>query len=241
MQYRNFTEKTGSILVHKPENIDIRSLPNQSTADVKPDNILVNWTCDENGNKTVTDVVLGDFDIAFKLEGGKPRQTPYAVGNVMWRSPEGQTGIGVTKASDIFSFGLVVSEPCSNSPIHAELFQCIYTLGGGDFLLLDDYSELSKRGIRPEQEILVRHFSYFGSAPEGLLMQVNSEEWCSALKGASEIAEDAVKENPELRFERWGVELGPEAQNMISGMTNPDPTARTTIDQVLMHRWWQEA
>jgi hypothetical protein len=27
----------------------------------------------------------------------------------MWRSPEGQTGRGVTKASDIFSFGLVVS------------------------------------------------------------------------------------------------------------------------------------
>ncbi|KAJ8118811.1 hypothetical protein OPT61_g297 [Boeremia exigua] len=52
---------------------------------------------DEEGNETVTDVVLGDFDIAFKLEDGKPRQTPYAVGNVMWRSTEGQTGIGVTK------------------------------------------------------------------------------------------------------------------------------------------------
>ena len=143
---------------------------------------------------------------------------------------------------DMFSFGLVVSEPCQNSRIHADLYsQCIYTLGGGELLLLNDYQELAKSGIRPEQEILIRHFSYFGLVPEGLLKQVNSKDWCDALKGASEIAEEAVKEQPELRFERWGKELGSEAQNMISGMTNPDPAARTTINQVLAHRWWQEA
>ncbi|KAF2702783.1 kinase-like protein [Pleomassaria siparia CBS 279.74] len=180
--------------------------------DVKPDNMLVNWTCDKEGNKTVT------------LEDGKSRQTPHAVENAMWRSPEGQTGRSVTKASDIFSFILV----------------CIYALGGGGFLLLDDHHELANRGIAPEQEILVRHFSYFGPAPEGLFKPVNSEDWCSALKAASEIADEAVKEQPELRFKRRGEELDPEAQNMISGMTNLDPLARTTIYQVLMHQWWQE-
>ncbi len=106
---------------------------------------------------------------------------------------------------------------------------------------MNDYQELVKRGISPEQEILVRHFSYFGLIPEGLLKQVNSEDWCNALKGASAIAEEAVKEQPGLRFERLGEELGPEAQNMISGMTNPDPMARITIDQVLTHQWWQGA
>jgi len=55
------------------------------------------------------------------------------------------------------------------------------------------------------------------------------------------LAVEAVQDQPELRFERWGEELGPETQNMISGMTGLDPTARTTIDQVLTHRWWQEA
>jgi hypothetical protein len=87
---------------------------------------------------------------------------------------------------------------------------------------------------------VTRHFAYFGLVSEGLLKQVNSEGWCDALKGASETAERAVKEQPELQFELWGRDLGPEAQNMISGMTNPDPTARTTIDQALAHRWWQE-
>lgn len=77
---------------------------------MKPDNVLVNWTCDRDGNKVVSDAVLGDFDIAFQSEEGeKTRDTPYAVGNAMWRSPEGQTGRGISKLSDIFSFGLVVS------------------------------------------------------------------------------------------------------------------------------------
>jgi serine/threonine protein kinase len=90
--------------------------------DVKPDNILVDWTTNKQGNPVVTDSALGDFDIAFKLEGGQPLRTRYAIGNAMWRSPEGQTGNGVTKASDVYSFGLVVSEPCcSSSQTHAKL------------------------------------------------------------------------------------------------------------------------
>lgn len=54
------------------------------------------------------------------------------------------------------------------------------------------------------------------------------------------MAEHAVKEQPELRFEHCGNELGPEMQSMISGMTNSDPMARMAIDQVLAHPCWQE-
>ncbi|KAH6723144.1 kinase-like domain-containing protein [Leptodontidium sp. MPI-SDFR-AT-0119] len=170
------------------------------------------------------DVVLGDFDIAFKSEGGKARETPHAIGNAMWRSPEGQTGKGVTKASDIFSFGLV----------------CIYTLSGGEFLLLNDYKELVKQGISAEQEILTRHFIYFGPVPEGLYKQVNDKNWCEAMKESSEIADLAAKDQPELRFTSWSQELGSAAQDMIYWMTNLDPAHRTTIDHVLSHRWWQD-
>lgn len=74
-------------------------------------------------------------------------------------------------------------------------------------LLLNDYEELVKHGIRPEQEILVRHFSYFGLMSEGLLRQIDDEDWRNALEGASAMAEDAVREQPELRFERWGRSL----------------------------------
>ena len=211
--------------------------------DLKPDNILVNWTCDEQGNQVITDAVLGDFDIAFKPEGGEPLQTPYALGNVMWRSPEGQTARGVTKASDVFSFGLVVSEPCSSTKTHAKpCLQCIYALGAGDLLVLKDYQALVKNGIMPEQEILHRHLLYFGPLPEGLLKQVQDESWCEALRKLSQMAEVTVNDDPGVRFEQWGEDvapnLSPGAKSMISRMTNLNPAARPTIDEVLKHKWW---
>ncbi|KAI1509053.1 SPS1, serine threonine protein kinase [Pyrenophora tritici-repentis] len=193
--------------------------------DIKPDSILVNWTCDQEGTKAITDVTLGDFDIAVKLETGALLQTTHAVGNAMWRSPEGQTGRGLSKASDIYSFGLV----------------CIYTLGAGEVLLINDYQDLVKLGISPEQEILTRHFLYFGPANKGLLNQIASEKWTKALGLASKMAELAVQDQPEMSFEVWGQELGSEAYNMISRMTKPDPTARSTIHEVMAHPWWQEA
>ena len=56
-----------------------------------------------------TSAVLGDFDIACEIKDRETRQTPRALGNVMWRNPEAQTGSGVSKASDVYSFGLMVS------------------------------------------------------------------------------------------------------------------------------------
>lgn len=75
--------------------------------DIKPDNILVNLVGGDT--KEIANAVLGDFDIAYRLGDGKALRTRHAIGNAMWRSPEGQTAVGVTKASDIYSFGLVVS------------------------------------------------------------------------------------------------------------------------------------
>ena len=65
-----------------------------------------------------------------------------------------------------------------------------------------------KRGITPEQEIAARHFAHLGPVSGGLLTRVASERWGKALKGASRMAEEAVKEQPGLRFEQWGKDLG---------------------------------
>lgn len=132
--------------------------------------------------------------------------------------------------------------PHQASHLHRLIFylQCIYTLGGGDFLLLNDYKQLAARGISAEQEILTRHFTYFGPVPEGLYRQVNDKNWSEAMKEASEVADLAAKDQPELRFTWWSQELGAAAQDIISGMTNLDPAARITIDHILSHRWWQE-
>jgi hypothetical protein len=124
------------------------------------------------------------------------------------------------------------------------LTQCIYALGWGRELFLlsaKAYQGLLKDGISPELDILVRHFAYFGPVSEGLLQRISSEVWATALKGASRSAEMAVTAEPGRRFEEWGKHFGLGAQSMISGTVNMDPLARTTIDEVLAHRWWQEA
>ena len=57
----------------------------------------------------------------------------------------------------------------------------------------------------------------------------------------SELAGWDLEERPFMSFEVWGQGLGSEAQKMISGTTKIDPGARSTIDEVLAHPWWQEA
>ena len=76
--------------------------------DIKPDNILLNWRVDKEDRFHMEKVQLGDFDCALKLEGEKLLN--HKIGNVMWQSPEGQLGRGIGKPSEVFSFGLTVSQ-----------------------------------------------------------------------------------------------------------------------------------
>lgn len=69
---------------------------------------MLNWSRDEATGFNIEQVALGDLDCALELEGDKLLH--HRIGNVMWRSPEGQTGKGIGKPSEVFSFGLVVSK-----------------------------------------------------------------------------------------------------------------------------------
>ena len=60
----------------------------------------------ENDIFMLEKVALGDMDCALKLEGEKLLNA--TIGNVMWRSPEGQLGRGIGKPSEVFSFALLV-------------------------------------------------------------------------------------------------------------------------------------
>lgn len=80
---------------------------------MKPDNVMVDWNLDEQGQVQIERVALIDLDVSLKLKADKLLRMPdmQRLGNFMWRSPEAQTGQGIGKPSDVFSFGLVVSEP----------------------------------------------------------------------------------------------------------------------------------
>ena len=101
----------------------------------------------------------------------------------------------MNKALNKPAFGLVISVPHSISRIHIKFYlQCTYIyLWGWRLSLLNNYQGLVKSDTRPEEEILVRHFSYFGPIAEGLLKQVNNEDWREVLKAASALAKEAVK------------------------------------------------
>jgi hypothetical protein len=63
---------------------------------------------DEKDQFHLEKVALGDMDCALKLKG--ELLLNHRMGNVRWRSPEGQLGKGIGKPSEVFSFGLLVSQ-----------------------------------------------------------------------------------------------------------------------------------
>lgn len=103
-----------------------------------------------------------------------------------------------------------------------------------------DYQDLVKAGISAEQAVVVKHFCYFGPVPESLYEQIKDKDWRSAFRAASTEADAAVGEEPLMRIGAWVQDLGEEAIEMLSGMTNLDPRARLTIDQVLALPFWQQ-
>lgn len=76
--------------------------------DVKSDNVVVEYRLQPNGEVDISRVNLADPESAAKVKNGE-RITGIQIGNVMWRSPEAQAGTGITKASDVLSFGIAVS------------------------------------------------------------------------------------------------------------------------------------
>lgn len=107
--------------------------------------------------------------------------------------------------------------------------------------LLDNYQDLLKAGITPEQEMLSRHFAYFGPVPESLYTRIPDEAWKIALRSASQAADLEVTERPELRLRIWGQQMTEPTLDLLSQTNNLDPGARPTIRQVLDHPFWKDA
>jgi hypothetical protein len=80
---------------------------------------MINHHLDTYGDLDIIEVKLADADNAVYLREGEdiaPKGVGrrVTVGNVFWRSPEAQVGVGINKASDVFSFGIIVSPRVQN-------------------------------------------------------------------------------------------------------------------------------
>lgn len=106
----------------------------------------------------------------------------------------------------------------------------------------DVIKEMKELNLSVEQEIVVRHFMYFGPLPQGLIRHINDDTWANLFNIASEVADAEAADDPNCRFERWSFEDTPhlttEAKGIIAKMTRLDPAERATIDEILNHSWW---
>ena len=95
----------------KLSQIPLRSLPLLThRADLKPDNILVDYTDHGDGRLTIRNLMLADFDLAWKDDDGNASfSCNQRVGHQLWQSPEAIASKNVDKPSDVFAFGLTVS------------------------------------------------------------------------------------------------------------------------------------
>lgn len=80
-----------------------------SFADIKANNILVEWKKDDHETVVIEQVQLADIEDAAYVPPGSDI-IGKQVGNWIWRSPEAHAQGRVNKYSDIFSFGVVVSQ-----------------------------------------------------------------------------------------------------------------------------------
>lgn len=86
------------------------------TADIKPDNILVNYG---KGDVRFADVKLADCGNTVRVDSvfAKDRDL---IGAPIWRSPEAQLGLGWGTSTDIWSLGAVVS---ASFPVRSRLHE----------------------------------------------------------------------------------------------------------------------
>ncbi|TVY80611.1 Cell division control protein 2-like protein [Lachnellula suecica] len=196
--------------------------------DVKPNNVMVDWNLDDQGQVQIERVALIDLEVSLKLEGDKLLRIPLPnmqrLGNFMWRSPEAQTGQGIGKPADVFSFGLV----------------CIYTLTSKEIMAVD-HEELREKEVEPEIEILGRCIVYFGPLSEGLLKHTADETWQLVLR---QVEEGVAEASTIFRLENWTESDYPnidaEAKRMLGRIMNLDPAKRATMDEILEDSYWSQ-
>ncbi|GAD96440.1 calcium/calmodulin dependent protein kinase, putative [Paecilomyces variotii No. 5] len=189
--------------------------------DIKPDNIVVDTTQDENYH-IIERVQITDLENAAYLPSGRCIRGMLA-GNYNWRSPEAHFKERLNKPNDMFSFGIT----------------CIYAmLGRVIFGPDEDFRKHQSQGVLPTLIRLQRQVSYFGDQEgvDGLLRHLSDDDTsCEVLQM---LWEERFDENiPYKSFYDWPEVSDPEFKDFIKSLTSLAPNRRVTAKQALDHPW----
>lgn len=79
-------------------------------------------------------------------------------------------------------------------------------------LIIKDWKGLIAAGISPEQDMVIKHFYYFGPVSSNLCKRIRDEDWRAAWA-----ADVEVTERPEARMRFWikGEGLGEHTVNFV--------------------------
>jgi serine/threonine protein kinase len=191
-------------------------------ADIKPNNILINYDEQPDGSVTIQDVKLSDLEDALLLEPDMAIKDA-VLGNKLWRSPESWTGATQDHPSDVFSFGIVA----------------IYVIEDR-MAFYNGLSDEQVNGADDWWHILRRHISLFGTDAEsflGLVRHVCGEETGLWFDRFEDLINNFSEEEPRGPFARW-MWLDEEFRDLVGKMTNLDPARRITAREALGHRWF---
>lgn len=207
-------------------------------SDLKPNNVMLDWSRDQINQFRIERVALDDLNCALKLESEK--LLDHRIENVMWRSSKEQTEKRVNKSSEMFSFELVMSELGFSKKTLAKCrFQCLYIITSMK-TLHPEFEHLKDESTESEQMILYRLLSMFESVSFELIAHVNDEYWGKLLTTLSEVVEE---KDSSVRFAQWKEKdfsnLNLETKRMILRTTNLDSKKRATMKQIMKNHWWK--
>ncbi|KAK7740671.1 hypothetical protein SLS53_005139 [Cytospora paraplurivora] len=189
--------------------------------DIKPTNIMMDSTKQQNGNCGWCNVQITDLEAAVLLPPKAKGLTDRLSGNHFWRSPEAWARGIQNTPSDIYSFAIVA--------IFAWTGRMVF------------YSDEANRASPEEQAdlILRQHLSLFASDMEdfeGFIAHCGGDDNLF-IKHLKELLCTFSEDKPRLPFGRWQ-QVDPQFRDLVCKMTSMDPSRRITARKALQHPWF---
>ncbi|KAI9840788.1 MAG: hypothetical protein M1837_001318 [Sclerophora amabilis] len=193
------------------------AVPNEP-ADIKPDNILVNYGAAPD---RFSEVLLGDCGDAFRVDpDASPFEEGHVIGAAIFRSPEAMLNLRWRAPTDIWSFG-------------ATLISLIWGNNWHIFKPTDVAFESDEYPL----QVLIKQVSIFGPVPLSY-GEIADEERLGILTSVVNLVNEHNLQKP--FYMSVDQELSTEDRMFICKIMKLDPRDRPTAKELLQDEWFRQ-